>query len=145
MADLYHSRKMMRFLDVFVVLFEGLTSLQLARRKNGDEQKWIRKAEQAISSFKTWGSHSNWNCENKILLLQAELHSVRGQIDDAEEKYKVSILSARKHRFIHEEGMAFELWVIFTKNMKDTRMPKYNLLLHVIAINNGVRQYSQIL
>lgn len=128
MADLYHSRKMMRFLDVFVVLFEGLTSLQLARRKNGDEQKWIRKAEQAISSFKTWGSHSNWNCENKLLLLQAELHSVRGQIDDAEEKYKVSILSARKHRFIHEEGMAFELLGNFYKEHERHEDAKVQLI-----------------
>ena len=115
MADLYHSRKMMRFLDLYVVLFDGLTSLKLARRKNGDKEKWIRKSEQAISSFKTWGSHSNWNCENKLLLLQAEMHSVRGQVDDAEEKYKVSILSARKHRFIQEEGMALELLGEFYK------------------------------
>lgn len=115
MAKLYNDRKVMRFLDTYAVLFEGLTALQLARRDDGCRPKCMEIADRAIETFKTWESHSKWNFENKLLLLQAELHSVKEQFDDAEEKYKASILSARKHRFDHEVGIALNLFGEFYK------------------------------
>lgn len=109
MAEQYRSRKLMRFLDVYVEFFEGLSALQLAQRRDNHEQKWIQTAERAISSFKTWENHCSWNYENKLLLLEAEMLRAKGQVGSAEEKYKTSIASAQKHRFDHEAGMAMEL------------------------------------
>ena len=128
MAKLYNSRKMMRFLDVYAVLFEGLTALQLARRDDDSKHKWIEIVEQAIESFKTWENHSKWNFENKLLLLQAELHDVREQFDEAEEKYKASISSAQKHRFVHEEGIALNLFGEFYKKLGMEKDAKIQLV-----------------
>lgn len=112
MADLYGMRHM-RFLDIYHVFYDGLTSFQMARKRNGDEEKWIGRGQQAVSTFQTWKDHSDWNFENKFLLLSAELHCVKGNHDAAEEKYKASIISARNHRFLHEEGLAMELLGLF--------------------------------
>eukprot|EP00804_Cyclotella_cryptica_P023452 CCRYP_012112-RA/>CCRYP_012112-RA protein AED:0.05 eAED:0.05 QI:1315/1/1/1/0.75/0.55/9/220/927 len=112
MADLYGVHHM-RFLDIYHVFYDGLTSFQMARKRNGDEEKWIGRGEQAVSTFQTWGGHSKWNFENKFQLLSAELHLVQGHHDAAEEKYKSSITSARNHRFLHEEGLAMELLGLF--------------------------------
>lgn len=112
MADLYGMHHM-RFLDIYHVFYEGLTSFQMARKRNSDEETWIARGEQAVSTFQTWVGHSNWNFENKFLLLCAELQFVKGNHDAAEENYKSSIMSAQNHRFLHEEGLAMELLGFF--------------------------------
>lgn len=117
MAEKYRGRKMMRFLDVYIEFFDGLSALQLGRRQDKHEQKWVQVAERAISTFKTWESHCNWNYENKLLLLEAELHFLRGEHNMAEKKYTASIASAEKHRFDHEAGIAMELAGMFYKEI----------------------------
>lgn len=46
-------------------------------------------------------------------LLQAELHYLDGNLELAEQAYKASITSARDHRFVSAEAMAYELFGIF--------------------------------
>jgi hypothetical protein len=128
MAEKYRSRKLMRFLDVYHIFFEGLTALQLARRKDSNEHKWIEVAEQAISAFMIWESHCNWNNENKLMLLQAELHFVKGKLAEAEERYEASVLSAQRHRFVHEEGLAMELSGMFYRAIEREDEAKKQLL-----------------
>lgn len=48
-----------------------------------------------------------------MLLLEAELHSCQGEMEMAKSKFQESIDSAQKHRFIHEEGLARELFGMF--------------------------------
>ncbi|KAL7473519.1 hypothetical protein ACHAXS_013974 [Conticribra weissflogii] len=60
--------------------------------------------------------HSEWNFENKLLLLEAEIHFSKGEHGLAEDKYYAAIESARRHRFVHEEGLSYELLSNFYKS-----------------------------
>jgi tetratricopeptide (TPR) repeat protein len=80
----------------------------MSQEQNTDRDKWISIGEKAVSKFETWKGYSSWNFENKHLLLSAELLCVKGNYGAAEEHYKASILSAQLHRFVHEEGLAWE-------------------------------------
>jgi len=131
-AEQYTDSNGGKLYDLYYVLYQGLTALQLARRESNNKLKWIGIGESAVSKFQTWESHSNWNFENKHLLLSAELSSVKGDFSAAEEKYKASILSAQKHRFPHEEGLAMELLGSFYKNQGDLESSR-NVLLKARA------------
>ena len=60
--------------------------------------------------------YSTWNFENKQLLLQALVHHLNGRNGMAEMAYKASIVSAREHKFIPEQALAYELYGIFLAN-----------------------------
>ena len=105
----YPSRRVRGFLDVYHLFFEGISALHLARKRDEDEESWTKIGEKAVSSFQNWAKCCDWNFENKILLLEAELHFLKGEYVDAEGKYKASIGSAYKHQFVNEEGLAMEL------------------------------------
>ena len=57
--------------------------------------------------------YSTWNFENKLSLLQAELHYLNGCLEIAELSYQAAIVSAHDHKFFHEEALARELYGIF--------------------------------
>eukprot|EP01082_Thalassiosira_pseudonana_P006090 g5506.t1 g5506 contig2:666682-670873(+) len=93
---------------VYLKFYEGLTAFHFLRDSNDSE--WMGIGEDIMTSFQMWSEQrSNWNWENKALLLQAEWHFSKGEHETAKEKYLASIDSARKHRFVHEEGLAMEL------------------------------------
>ncbi|EED86502.1 THAPSDRAFT_264653, partial [Thalassiosira pseudonana CCMP1335] len=108
MAACYRGATAMRFSDVYHALYEGLSAFCLAR-SSVDEPKWMVLGENAIATYRSWVKHSSWNFENKLLLLEAERFFAKGEIEAAKEKYETSIESARRHRFVHEEGLAMEL------------------------------------
>lgn len=113
LAALYQSRMLVSLIDAYHTFYEGLTALCLARRRCLNEPKWLEIGEKAVSQYVDWETHSTWNWQNKLLLLQAECHFSKGEMGKAEEKYKLAIDSARRHRFIHEEGLANELYSAF--------------------------------
>ncbi len=51
---------------------------------------------------------SAWNYKNKAFLVQAEIHSHEGKVDEAEAAYGAAITAARASNFIHEQGLACE-------------------------------------
>ncbi|KAL3804823.1 hypothetical protein HJC23_006595 [Cyclotella cryptica] len=125
-AEKYRSRGQRRFLDVYHSFYEGLTAFQLAR-KSADETHWIDMGKCAIVSFQKWVDHSKWNFENKLLLLKAELKFLEGLKDDAIEIYQASIKSAKDHRFVHEEGLAFEMLGSLHTHYGDEKQAKLQL------------------
>jgi len=94
--------------------YEGLTAFYLAR--NHSKPNYVEIGEKAMSLFQGLAKHSNWNWENKMLLLEAEWHFCKGDIAKAEGKYELAAESAKKHRFIHEEGLANDLFSAFYKS-----------------------------
>ncbi|KAL3781873.1 LOW QUALITY PROTEIN: hypothetical protein HJC23_005413 [Cyclotella cryptica] len=62
---------------------------------------------------------SSWNFESKYLLLQAEEHFCNDNIDDAKFIYDKAISSAKTHKWVHEEAIAYELAANFYFNLKE--------------------------
>jgi len=112
MIEKYHSevgKGSLVLSAVMYAFFEGLVAFRMARSRPNDEQKWLVKGESAIQRYETWTTHSEWNFENKFLLLEAESLFSQCNYDSAEKKYIASIESARRHKFIHEQGLALDL------------------------------------
>jgi len=99
-----------RALDPICIFYEGISSLCLAR--DVKQSKWRDLGEKSIKAMAHFVQLSTWNFENKLALLQAELHCLDSHYDLAELAYEASILSARKHKFIQEEALACELYGI---------------------------------
>jgi hypothetical protein len=127
-AARFPSRRVIGFLDIYHVFFEGLVAMRMARRKDEDEQKWTEIAKKAVVSLETWGGYCAWNFSNKASLLRAELHFLRGEHAEVEKKYKASVLLAYKHHFLHEEGLAMELLGMFYMSIGNKEAAKSSLM-----------------
>ena len=108
-AEIYGKSEAFHMMDVYHCFYSGLIGFRLARSNGTDRDKWMDIGRTAVTTFESWKSHSLWNFESKYLLLLAELEFLEGDCCEAEEHYKASIVSAQKHKFIHEEGLAMEL------------------------------------
>jgi tetratricopeptide (TPR) repeat protein len=100
-----------RLLDGFIAFFDGLACLCLARQTF--QAKYRTIGEQVIETMIELAHHSRWNIENKLFLMQAELHYLNGEYEKAEASYEASIASARCHRFLNEEAYAYELYGVY--------------------------------
>ncbi len=108
----YDSSRMFGVADALHVFYRTLIALHLARR-NSDDAKWVEVAEKGLASFRMWAQHSSWNFEHRLLLIEAEWHYAKGELESAEPKYKAAIESARSHRMVNEEGLWNELLSYF--------------------------------
>lgn len=99
-----------RTVSILVTMFiDGLIGFFFARKHNQDEEKWLKIGQDAMHSMRKWASScSEWNFTNKLHLLEAEYHFLKGDEKHAMKFYNASIKSARDHRFVHEEGLAEE-------------------------------------
>ena len=111
----HHGNGIAQYVNIPRHFYGGLVSLHFYRETR--DQFWLDRATHAISKLETWVAESVWNFENKLCLLQAEHHYAFGEMEDAATKYRLSIESARKHRFIHEEAVASEQAAAFHKEM----------------------------
>lgn len=92
-------------------LYEGVTYFHLAR--DTKEMKWRVMGERAIMWFARIAPLCPYNYENKLQLLQAELHYLEGNLESAEASYEASIVSANDSRILPEGALANELFGIF--------------------------------
>mmetsp|Transcript_11076 Transcript_11076/g.24015 ORF Transcript_11076/g.24015 Transcript_11076/m.24015 type:complete len:244 (+) Transcript_11076:1567-2298(+) len=100
-----------RALDIYFVFFEGISALCLAR--DTKQKSWRQIGEESAKTMSQLVDYSAWNFENKLSLLQAELHYLNQRNTMAELAYQASISSAHAHRFFHEEAMAQEMYGIY--------------------------------
>ena len=118
-------------LYLFGYFIEGLTSFLLARESNDniESANWIERGQSVLAKMQYWSEHSQWNWENKMLLLKAESMHTKGEFDRAGKLYDDSIRSARDHKFIHEEAISSELAGIFYYE-RGSRQKSYLCLVH---------------
>ena len=78
-------------------------------------------------------------CNNtpKQMLLQAELHYLNGRHAMAALSYQSSILSAREHKFYHEEALACELFGVYLVETKQ-------IAKGLEQLNNAMNKYRQL-
>lgn len=122
----YHTQMRKRnfvFQTTFHTFYVGLVAFQMCRSKI-DVHEWLTVGKEAIKKFRDWAKHSEWNFENKLFLLEAEFLLSEGDHNSAEKKYFESIESARRHRFVHEEGVAKDLLASFYKTQGNTEKQK---------------------
>jgi len=92
---------------IVAVFFEGLACYRMERKSR--DKKWMTRGGTALSFIKTIGQSSPWNFENKMFLLEAEKMYTIGAFQQSKELYEKAILSAKTHKFIHEEALSHEL------------------------------------
>lgn len=85
------------------------------------QEQWRSIGETSVEAMTKLVSYSSWNYENKLLLLQAELHYTNGRNVMAELLYQAAIESAHEHRFLHEEALALELFGAFLVENRQTQ------------------------
>ena len=100
-----------QFVNIYRLFYGGLLSLHYYRESR--DQFWMDRAAHAIQKMEVWTAESVWNFGNKLFLMQAERHYAFGEMDHAAEKYKLAQESSKKHRFVHEEALAYELAATF--------------------------------
>mmetsp|Transcript_35379 Transcript_35379/g.51660 ORF Transcript_35379/g.51660 Transcript_35379/m.51660 type:complete len:274 (+) Transcript_35379:1-822(+) len=86
--------------------FEGLTFLAMAHQSN--DRKWILSANISISAIERFAKLCPFNSEHKLLLLQAEMKSLMGEVKEASKHYELAISAAERNEFIHEQAIANE-------------------------------------
>jgi len=92
---------------------DGLIAFYFARKRDDDEKKWTKIGMAAMNDLRNWSTKSLWNFSNKADLLEAEYAFLKGMHEDAVTSYNSSIKNARDHRFIHEEGLAYEKYATY--------------------------------
>ncbi len=115
MIEKYNSQLGMdslHFTTIMYVFYEGLVALEMARSQS-DNHKWLMIGERSITKYEEWAQHSEWNFESKLFLLKAELLFLQGDYASAEKKYIASIESARRHKYVHEQGLALDMFATF--------------------------------
>eukprot|EP00804_Cyclotella_cryptica_P007107 CCRYP_014514-RA/>CCRYP_014514-RA protein AED:0.02 eAED:0.01 QI:0/1/0.8/1/1/1/5/397/1398 len=96
-------------------LIGGLASFRIYRETN--DLMWAQRGNQFKERMKTWNDQGSlWNFENKSFLLDAEYSYSNGDLELARVAYEKAISSARRHKFIHEEAIAYELAANFYLN-----------------------------
>jgi hypothetical protein len=101
--------QMLHFPDMFQTFYLGISAFRLARLEDGKSREWEIVGKDALLKYQTYVKFSDWNWENKMLLLEAESYACEGELEKAKFKFRASIDSAQKHRFVHEAGLASEL------------------------------------
>lgn len=111
----YRTTKARTMLDIFRVFYEGISSLVLARETQVETQRsaFRQIGEKAVKTMLDWKKHNEWNFENKLLLLQAELHYLNKDFNMACSAFEASIESAQEHTFVHEEALSYERFALF--------------------------------
>ena len=89
------------------VFYWGLINFWIARKTM--DVIWFDRGEKAIENMRSYAECSSWNIQNKLLLLQAEQCFYLDDIESAKRYYDAAILSAKEHKFVHEEALACEL------------------------------------
>ena len=90
-----------------ILFYHGLNSSQMMKRSNASKHQVT--ARNALAAMKSAAKHSEWNYKNKFLLLEAETFSFEGKDEKARLTYAAAIEAARSSKFVHEEGLAYEL------------------------------------
>jgi len=101
----------MAYVYIYNVFYDGLINFHFAGQTG--EGRYRERGENALSQLRDWLRHSDWNFQNKFLLLNAEHNKLTNDFTNAATCYNASIKAAKEHKFIHEEAIANELAGIF--------------------------------
>jgi len=84
--------------------YQALTACALKRMGKGG----LRKVNRNIGKFRKWAKFSETSHQHKLELLLAEKARAQGRRSEAMSHYSAAMDGARRHGFVHEEGIATE-------------------------------------
>lgn len=122
------------YTPIYNVFYEALINFHFMRLR-GEDCYFVR-GETALRQMKEWSTHSDWNFQNKLLLVEAEWHYTKKDLNRAAACYEASANAAREHRFIHEEACACELAGDFFIGTGDRPKAKSFYLRSLECFNN---------
>jgi len=111
---------------LFLWFYGGIMSFGAARQHPEERSNYLKTGEDSVINFRKWTSHSEWNCQNKLYLLEAEHFNTLGQQGQAKMKYELAIQSSQLHRFGHEEGLSYELYGTFWSDLGQKSLAREN-------------------
>ena len=85
-------------------LLAGFDELELSERMAARE-----KVAANLEALRLWADNQPENCQHKLDLVLAELKRIDGEPLEAMKLYEAAAAGARRHGYIHEEGLAYEL------------------------------------
>ncbi len=103
------------YLYLIIKFYYGLNLLEMLKKKHIAARQ--NELEEIIESMKDAVKLADVNIRNKLELLQAELHGLGSSHVRAAALYNASIASAKKSKFIHEQGLACERAGFYYKKM----------------------------
>ncbi len=99
----------------FIKFYYGLSLLEMLKKKHSAARQ--NEVEEMIKSMKDAVIHADVNIRNKLELLQAELHGLGTRHYDFEALFHASIASAKRSKFVHEQGLACERAGMYYRKM----------------------------
>lgn len=88
--------------------YGGLVSFRIYR-ETGDSV-WLERGKLCESTIQLWAEQGSlWNFEHKHFLMKAEAHYCESELLYAQTAYRNALVSARAHKFINDEALAYEL------------------------------------
>jgi predicted ATPase/signal transduction histidine kinase/tRNA A-37 threonylcarbamoyl transferase component Bud32 len=94
--------------------YDSLTQLAVYSQADPTEQiEIITKVNNNQEKLQNWANHADMNYQHKYDLVAAELARIAGEKWQASELYEQAIAGAKKHQYLQEEAIAYELAAIF--------------------------------
>ncbi|KAL7540660.1 hypothetical protein ACHAXR_010684 [Thalassiosira sp. AJA248-18] len=100
------------FFRLFILFYATLNAFRGLKNNNGSGSQFKKMKplyKDAIAALQSYAVLSPWNFNNKVFLLDAEMHSFEGRSQEATASYAAAITASCSSRFIHEQGLACEL------------------------------------
>ncbi|KAL7516121.1 hypothetical protein ACHAWX_001173, partial [Stephanocyclus meneghinianus] len=106
---------------IYVVFYTGLATTKMYRMKGFKFPQPLRHISQKLLPVLAKAAEfSKWNFKCKSSILKAEYLSLTSKKDKAELEYEIAISSAQSSKFVHVEGLAYELYGMHYKHQGDT-------------------------
>mmetsp|Transcript_27150 Transcript_27150/g.74453 ORF Transcript_27150/g.74453 Transcript_27150/m.74453 type:complete len:304 (-) Transcript_27150:2342-3253(-) len=91
--------------------FEGMTCTALAQcpsTSNRKRKKYIKLAKRCLKTMRKHANHCQLNCQNKVLMVEAEFRILDGDLIGGLELFEKSAAISQDEGLLHERALAYE-------------------------------------
>ena len=119
--------------------YEALTLLAMyPDARKADRRKMMKRVRGNLRKLKKWAKDAEENYLHKYQLVNAERLRVLGRQDEARMEYDRAIAGATANRYIHEEGLAYEIAGRFYLHERSEGLAEF----HLKAAYNAYREWG---
>jgi predicted ATPase/signal transduction histidine kinase/tRNA A-37 threonylcarbamoyl transferase component Bud32 len=90
--------------------YDSLARTALYKSHQESQQKeFLDKIISNQEKIKFWAEHAPMNYLHKYYIVEGELHRIKGEYHQGMDSFEQAISLAKKHQYLHEEALAYEL------------------------------------